>query len=112
MIFTVAFWKGAGERALKTFLQAAISAFLGTLGLSVTGSTGFNVLAHLPVLADAAEIGAGFGLGAAILSLCTSLGNARFTAGVQDAVIQPVAVATVEPVDLANDAADEKDPGT
>lgn len=100
MIFTVAFWKGAGERLLKTFLQAGIVAFIGTLGLSGAGS--FNALANLPLLLSAAEVGAGFGLGAAILSLCTSLGNASFTAGVP-------AVVTLQAA-AEDAAADEVDP--
>lgn len=103
MIFTVAFWKGAGERALKTFLQAGIAAFIGTLGLS--GASSFNVLANLPLLLSAAEVGAGIGLGAAILSLCTSLGNASFTAGVPAAIVTLQAPGAAEPVDEIDPAA-------
>jgi len=77
MIWTAAFWKGAGERALKTFLQTFIPALLLALGASSTGT--LNVWTA-PWVASL-QVALGLGLGAAFLSLCTSLGNASFTAG-------------------------------
>ncbi len=77
MIFTVAFWKGAGERALKTFLQTFIPTFLAALGVTASGQLDAWTAPWLAAL----ESAAGLALGAAFLSLCTSLGNAGFTAG-------------------------------
>jgi len=66
MIFTIAFLKGAAERALKTAAQTA-------LGFFVVGTTG---LLELDWVALASVSGA-----AAIASLLTSIGNADFVAG-------------------------------
>lgn len=68
MIWTAKFWKGAGERAIKTFFQTLV-ALIGTSAV---------VLQDV----DWAFIASGSTL-AAILSLATSLGNADFTAGVE-----------------------------
>lgn len=76
-IWTAAFWKGAGERMIKTFLQSFIPALLIALGISGVGD--FNVFTA-PWL-SALEVSLGISLGATFLSLCTSLGNADFTAG-------------------------------
>lgn len=77
MIFTTAWWKGAGERALKTFVQSFIPVFLATLGV---GATGVLNVWTAPWVA-ALEAASGLALGATLLSFCTSLGNADFTAG-------------------------------
>lgn len=72
-MFSVAFWKGAGERALKTFVQtfvAVVAITAGTGAVPVVGVGGVNWLGALSVA-----------LVAAVLSLGTSLGNAEFTAG-------------------------------
>lgn len=66
MIWTKAFWKGAGERAVKTFFQT----FVALIGTSAV------ILQDV----DWLFIGSGSTL-AAILSLATSIGNADFTAG-------------------------------
>lgn len=60
MIFTVAFWKAAFERSIKTAAQAAILV-IGADQLNV-----FNV--------DVANV-LGFALGGAVLSLLTSVGS-------------------------------------
>ena len=65
MIWTLAFWKGAGERALKTAAQTAI----GLMGTSA-------LIEQVPW----AVVGSGTAF-AVILSLITSIGNADFTAG-------------------------------
>lgn len=65
MIWTKAFWKGASERAIKTFAQA-----LGAI--AVVGVPVFE-LDFVQGLAISAT--------AALASLLTSIGNADFTAG-------------------------------
>ncbi|MDK9343241.1 holin [Propionibacterium freudenreichii] len=65
MIWTLAFWKGAGERAIKTAAQTAV----GLMGTSA-------LIQQVPWAVVAS--GTAF---AVILSLITSIGNADFTAG-------------------------------
>ncbi|ANH49887.1 holin [Propionibacterium phage PFR2] len=66
MIWTLAFWKGAGERALKTAAQTAV----GLMGTSA-------LIQQVPW----AVVASGTAM-AVVLSLITSIGNADFTAGV------------------------------
>lgn len=66
MIFSKAFWKGTGERAIKTFAQSLV-AFV---------AADFASIVEVP-WQDAAGVA---GL-AAMLSVFTSIGNADFTAG-------------------------------
>ena len=66
MIWTKAFWKGAGERAVKTFFQTLV-ALIGTSAVIVQ-DVDWMFVASGSVLA-------------AILSIATSIGNAEFTAG-------------------------------
>ena len=73
MIWTSAFWKGAGERALKTFIQT----FTATLLAALAGALSAWDVAWTTTVWSSA----GVGLLAAILSLLMSLGNAEFTAG-------------------------------
>ena len=63
-MFTVAFWRDAGERAVKTAAQAVI------VGLML--AEGFNAFAI------DWQLGLGFALGGAILSLLTSVASAPF----------------------------------
>ena len=65
MLFTTEFWKGAGERAIKTFFQSFV-ALIGT--------------AQLVRSVDWAVVVSG-SLLATLLSLATSVGNVDFTAG-------------------------------
>lgn len=66
MIWTKEFWKGAGERAIKTFFQT----FVALVGTAV-------FLQDVPWIA----VLSGSAL-ATLLSLATSIGNADFTSGV------------------------------
>ena len=63
MIWTVGFWKGAAERAVKTAAQTAVAFF-------VVGETGVAEV-------DWATVG-GISLVAAIVSVLTSLASAPF----------------------------------
>ena len=66
MIYTAAFWRGAFERALKTFCQSLL-AVLGVGGLGVLDVDWLGALSVAAV--------------ATLASLLTSIGNADFTAG-------------------------------
>jgi hypothetical protein len=66
MIWSIAFWKGAAERAIKTFFQTFV-ALIGTSAVIIQD-------------VDWIFIASGSTL-AAILSVATSIGNAEFTAG-------------------------------
>lgn len=69
MIWTVAFWRGAGERAIKTFFQTLV-ALIGTSAVILQD-------VDWPYIASGSVL-------AAILSLATSIGNAEFVAGQPD----------------------------
>jgi hypothetical protein len=79
MIWTIAFWKGAGERAVKTAAQT----FVAVVGVTGIGST--LGLGDVNWVADLSITGL-----ATLLSLVTSIGNADFTAGPPAAIIEPV----------------------
>lgn len=66
MIWTLAFWQGASERAIKTGAQA----FVGVIGLVSVGHL------NIPWIADLEFVGL-----LILLSIITSIGNADFTAG-------------------------------
>lgn len=89
---SVAFWKGAGERAGKTFLQVGVA----TLGISATATyTGAQALG-LPW--ETALVTATI---SALLSLVTSILNPSFTAGTSRAIEPLPTVPDVEPEDGA-----------
>ncbi len=77
-MWTASFWKGAGERAIKTFFQTFV-ALIGTSAVLVQD-------------VDWLLIVSGSAL-ATILSLATSIGNADFTAGRE----KPVETKTSDP---------------
>jgi len=73
-MFTKAFWRGAAERAIKTFLQVFVAVAVAGVGADAVGlSAGLLDVSWLDALSVA-------GL-ATVLSLATSAGNADFTAG-------------------------------
>ena len=73
MIWSSAFWRGATERALKTFAQALVA----VIGVGAVG------------LLDVDWIGAlSAALLATVVSLLTSIGNADFTSGQTPVVIE------------------------
>lgn len=68
------FWKGAAERAIKTFLQTFVAVVVAGLGADAVGvSAGLLDVSWLDALSVSAL--------ATILSVATSAGNADFTAG-------------------------------
>ena len=68
------FWKGAAERAIKTFLQTFVAVVIAGLGADAVGvSAGLLDVSWLDALSVSAL--------ATILSVATSAGNADFTAG-------------------------------
>ena len=72
MIWTRAFWKGAGERCLKTYVQTFMAVLTLQLGAHVTP----QMALELPWATSATTAGI-----AALYSLFTSIGNADHTAG-------------------------------
>lgn len=72
-MLTLEFWKGALERAAKTFIQSFVATLLATVGAAATAW-------EVP-WGTALSAALGVALLATILSLATSLGNADFTAG-------------------------------
>lgn len=74
MMWTADFWKGAGERALKTFLQTFVAVVVAGVGAEAVGVTaGLLDVSWLDALSVAAL--------ATVLSIATSVGNSDFTTG-------------------------------
>ena len=74
MLWTADFWKGAAERALKTWFQTLVAVLVAGVGAETIGMTaGLLDVGWL----DAASVATL----AAVLSVATSIGNADFTAG-------------------------------
>ncbi len=73
-LWSGAFWKGAGERAIKTFIQTFIAVVIAGVGADAVGVTaGILDVSWLSALSVAALAG--------LLSLGTSIGNVDFTSG-------------------------------
>ena len=70
-MWTKKFWKGLGERAIKTFFQSGVAATV-TAGVA-SGVSGVQEVNWVAVGSIA--------LLATVLSVATSIGNADFTAG-------------------------------
>lgn len=74
MIWTLSFWKGTAERAIKTAFQTFVAVIIGGFGVEAIGvSAGLLDVSWLDALSISAL--------ATILSVATSIGNAEFTAG-------------------------------
>lgn len=74
MLWTIAFWKGLGERAIKTFAQTFVAVVILGVGADAVGvSAGLTDV----LWRDAASVA---GL-ATLLSALTSIGSAEHTAG-------------------------------
>lgn len=72
MIWTAAFWKGVGERALKTFIATTIAQLgVGAVGVIPTMGLGSYNWLHIASV-DVVAVLVSFGI---------ALGNASFTAG-------------------------------
>lgn len=96
-MLTVAFWKGAGERALATFLEAFLAALVVGIGAATTAWD----VAWSSVLWGAL----GIAILATVLALAKALGNSEFTAGRQNVI-------TVVPEDTDYHEPAEPDPNT
>ena len=75
MIWTIAFWQGAGERAIKTFFQV-LASLVAIDSTGIGASVGLADIPWMAVLSVATM--------AALVSIFTSIANADFVAGVQD----------------------------
>ena len=73
MIWSSAFWRGAAERAVKTFAQALVA----VIGVGAVGLLDVDWLGAL----SSATL-------ATVVSLLTSIGNADFTAGQTPVVVE------------------------
>lgn len=80
-IFTAAFWKGAGERALKTVIQTGCALGFAALGISQTapGDQLLEAARHVSGSTLLAVVEAA--LLAGVMSVLTSLLNSSFVAG-------------------------------
>lgn len=88
-LWTKAFWKGAAERAIKTFAQAFLAVFGVGTAVEVTGSTLNAETWYLAAISGAA---------AAALSLFMSLANTDFVAGTTVTVPASAALGLAAPV--------------
>ena len=73
MLWTASFWKGAAERALKTWMQTFVAVVTLVAGSAAIPAVGLEGVSWLTVLSVSSL--------AALLSVATSIGNADFTAG-------------------------------
>lgn len=92
MIFTLAFWRGAGERAIKTFFQVFVAVVTLSVGTDLIPAKGLEGVPWVTVMSVSAL--------AALLSLATSIGNASFTAG----SVAPVVTVTASGTSVSADA--------
>ena len=88
MLWTIAFWQGAGERAIKTFFQV-LAALVGADASGIGQSVGLGDIDWQGMLSIAAM--------AALVSIFTSIANPDFVAG-KDALTVAVADAVAKAV--------------
>lgn len=86
MLWTIAFWKGAGERAIKTFFQT-LTAIIGIDSSGIGATVGLGDVNWEAMVSIATT--------AALVSIFTSIANADFVAG-KDAVAEALAKAVAE----------------
>lgn len=92
-LWTKAFWKGAAERAVKTFAQAAVAVLTAdTAGL---------------LEVDLAQLGSVAGL-AALVSFLTSVANADFVAGKAETPVVPLESPAPEAVVVPDGAGEHR----
>ena len=92
MITTKEFWLGAFERAVKTFFQTLVAVLIAQLGAEAVGvSAGILAADWLTGVSVAAM--------ATALSVFTSIGNARFTAGTSETPVAAPSTLPTEPRD-------------
>lgn len=107
-MWTVSFWKGAGERALRSFVQGGVAGLGLSFATDATLPTG-----HIPDIATLPwEAGLSGGVVMGILSLATSIvSDTDFIAGLkQPAAQQSAPPAEIEPVPvLTGDIAPDED---
>ena len=92
-IFTARFWKGCGERAIKTYAEAALGLALAVMGVQ-TVPAGADLLAAASRLTGSAIATVLLAaLVPTVLSLFASLASADFVAGDKGAPAEDVAAA-------------------
>lgn len=96
MLWTLAFWKGAGERAVKTFAQVLVGFF------AVGTTTGLFDIDWPTALSVAGA--------STVASLLTSIGNADFTAGAQVVTVTPEEVVAAQVEDHPRSHAENDGP--
>lgn len=78
MIWTAAFWRGTGERVLKTFIEVFVPTTIAALGATAEGVLNAWTAPWLV----AVQTGTGLALGASAIAFLIAVGNADFVAGV------------------------------
>lgn len=83
-IFSKEFWRGAGERAIKTYAQTFGGACLALMGVE-TLPQGHEIIDAMNTLTGSAVASVAlFSLLPAVISICTSICSPDFVAGVKE----------------------------
>lgn len=102
-IFSIAWVKGAGERAIKSFVQGGITGLLGSGAINAA-----DVASQVPdVLALPWYAALSAGIVMALLSIATSVMGADFTAGAPSTTAQPALEAEPDDQEIDEDVPDE-----